>query len=97
MSLALQAQELNLVVRAMGGIHRERVYEALGVPSNEFEVMCGVAIGVPGDPRALPAELLEREQPNARRALSEVALRGRYCPSVFGVSPALPLERASGG
>jgi nitroreductase len=95
MSLALQAHELNLVVRAMGGIHRERVYEALGVPSSEFEVMCGVAIGVPGDPSCLPAELLEREQPNARRALSEVALRGRYSPSSPVVSPALALATAN--
>jgi len=78
MSLALQAQELGLVVRAMGGIHRDQVYAALRVPHAEFEVMCGLAIGLPGDPSSLPAELLEREQPNARRPLSEVALRGFF-------------------
>ena len=73
MSLALQAHELHLAVRAMGGIHREEVYGALGVPAAEFEVMCGVAIGLPGDPSHLPAELLELR--------SEERRVGKECPS----------------
>ena len=97
MSLALQAHELGLVVRAMGGIHREEVYGALGVPAADFEVMCGVAIGLPGDPGRLPAGLLERETPNARNALSESVVRGRYRTGDPLGSPAAPAVSANVG
>lgn len=78
MSLALQAHELGLNVRAMGGIHRDEVHVALGVPTEDYEVACGIAIGYRGDPAALPADLQAKEQPNARRPLGEVAVRGRF-------------------
>jgi len=78
MSLALQAHELGLNVRAMGGIHRELVHDALGVPPEEYEVTCGLAIGYRGEPELLPAELQAKEQPNTRRPLAEVAVRGRF-------------------
>ncbi len=78
MSLALQAHRLGLIARAMGGIHRDRVHEALGVPEQRFDIMCGVAVGRPGDPGALAPDLIERERPSVRRPLAEVALRGSY-------------------
>lgn len=78
MSLALQAHELGLNVRAMGGIHRELVHLELGVPTDDYEVACGLAIGYRGDPSLLPAELQKKELPNTRRPLAEVAVRGRF-------------------
>jgi nitroreductase len=78
MSLALQAHELGLNVRAMGGIHREQVHLELNVPTDEYEVACGLAIGYRGDPSLLPAELQNKEQPNTRRPLAEVAVRGHF-------------------
>jgi nitroreductase len=55
-ALALQAQQLGLVTRAMGGIHHEQTYAALGVPENEFESMVEIAVGYPGDPLDLPPD-----------------------------------------
>ena len=88
MSLALQAHKLGLTARAMGGIHREQVYPALGVPSDDYEVMCGLAIGRIGDGAFLPPDLAERERPNSRRPLAEVAVRGGF--PAAGSTPAVP-------
>src|SRR4051812_31337896 len=77
-SLALQAHKLGLSTRAMGGIHHDRVHEALGVPSDDFESMIGIAIGYPDSHQVLPADLHEKEQPNGRKATSEFAFEGRF-------------------
>ena len=77
-SLALQAHKLGLSTRAMGGIHHDRVYEALGVPALDFESMIGVAVGYPDSRHVLPGDLHEKEQPNARKRTSEFAFEGRY-------------------
>jgi nitroreductase len=77
-SLALQAHQLGLSTRAMGGIHHDRVHEALGVPTEDFESMIGIAIGYPGERDTLPKELHEKEQPNARKSVREFAFEGRY-------------------
>jgi len=53
-SLALQAHKLGLSTRAMGGIHHELTYQALGVPAEDFESMAGIAIGYPGERDTLP-------------------------------------------
>jgi nitroreductase len=77
-SLALQAHKLGLSTRAMGGIHHDRVHEALGVPRDDFESMIGIAIGYPGERHELPQDLHEKEQPNARKRVAEFAFEGRY-------------------
>jgi len=79
-SLALQAHKLGLSTRAMGGIHHELSYEALGVPAEDFESMAGIAIGYPGERDVLPADLQEKEQPNLRKSVREFAFEGRYTP-----------------
>jgi nitroreductase len=79
-SLALQAHKLGLSTRAMGGIHHELTYEALGVPAEDFESIAGIAVGYPGERAELPADLLEKEQPNARKSAREFAFEGRYTP-----------------
>ena len=78
MSLALQARLLGLYAHAMAGIHRDQVYDALNVPRSEYEVMAGLAIGYYGDPATLPPALREREKPNERKPLAEVARRGAF-------------------
>ncbi|HEY0466089.1 MAG TPA: hypothetical protein VGC79_17885 [Polyangiaceae bacterium] len=62
----------------MGGIHHELAYEALGVPAEDFESMAGLAIGYPGEREVLPADLLEKERPSARKRRREFAFQGRY-------------------
>jgi len=78
MSLALQARKMGLYAHAMGGIYRDKVYNLLGVPQEEYHVACGVAIGYYGDPSTLPPALLEREFPSGRKSLSKVAAAGRF-------------------
>ncbi|HEY6882076.1 MAG TPA: nitroreductase family protein [Polyangiales bacterium] len=77
-SLALQAHQLGLSTRAMGGIHHEQTYAAFGVPEAEFESMAAIAIGYPGTRESLPPELHEKELPNARKSVREFAFEGRY-------------------
>jgi nitroreductase len=78
MSLALQAHALGLTAHAMGGFHHDKVYDALGVSSDEFTAMAAVAVGYAGDEANLPADLQEREKPSGRKSVDEVAFRGRY-------------------
>ena len=77
MSLALQARMLGLDTHAMGGIDRERAYEVLGVPRDEFDVLVGIAIGKRADARGLPAALAQREGPSPRKPIGDVAREGR--------------------
>jgi nitroreductase len=77
-SLALQAHQLGLSAHAMGGIHHEQTYEALGVPGEEFESIAGIAVGHPGEITELPSDLREREHPNGRKSTRQFAFEGRY-------------------
>jgi nitroreductase len=77
-ALALQAQRLGLVTRAMGGILHEQTYAALGVPESEFESMVAIAIGYPGDPVDLPPDLAAKELPTSRRRQHHFVFNGRY-------------------
>jgi nitroreductase len=78
MSLALQAHKLGLVTHAMGGIHQDRAYEILGVPSDEYESLCAIAIGKHDVPERLPDDLQARETPSVRKPVGEFALRGAF-------------------
>jgi nitroreductase len=78
MSLALQAHELGLATHAMGGIDPERAAEILDAPE-DYEVVCAIAIGVPGDPERLPDELAEQERsPSDRKPLDEIVAEGGF-------------------
>jgi nitroreductase len=78
MSLALQALKLGLYTHGMGGIHVDRIYDTLHVPRDKYEAIAGIAVGRMGDPSLLPAEVRERESPNGRKPLAEVAIEGRF-------------------
>lgn len=77
MSFALQAQQLGLVAHAMGGFSREPLAAAVQLPEG-LRIDCVIALGRPGDPAALPADLQSREHPNGRRPLAELVVRGRF-------------------
>jgi hypothetical protein len=49
----------------------------LQIPDN-FDVMAMIAIGRKGPKENLPPQLQEREQPNDRKPLTEIAMEGRF-------------------
>lgn len=65
--LALQAVELDLQLRQMGGYDKSKVKQNLNI-TDDFELGAMIAVGYPGDPQVLPENLRERE----------LAPRGRY-------------------
>lgn len=76
MSLALQARSMGLYTHAMAGIDHEAVYEKLGVSDEFYTAMCGFVVGRIGPREALPDDLQERESPNDRKAISDIAHKG---------------------
>lgn len=77
MSLTMQARLHKLYTHGMAGIDVEGIRRELGVP-DEYEVICGVAIGYRADPATLDDEARAREQPNGRKPLAEVAASGDF-------------------
>lgn len=74
-NLALQGTAMGLVVHGMAGFDREKARQTLGVP-DDYAVEAMIAIGRPGDPADLPADLRERELPSGRKPISEIAHEG---------------------
>ena len=77
MSLALQAHRLGWRTHAMGGLDREALRQAIGVPA-AFAVQCVVAVGEQGEASMLDASQQAREAPNARQPLSAMVAEGRF-------------------
>ena len=75
--LAIQAHLAGYAAHGMGGFHVEKSYEVLGIPQG-FRVEAAVAIGKIGDKDQLPEKLREREVPNQRNPLSDVAFNGTF-------------------
>jgi nitroreductase len=78
MSVALQATRLGLRAHAMGGVHHDRAHALLEVPEQEFEFLCGIAVGRQGPGEALPDDLRAREHASDRQPTTAFAHRGRY-------------------
>ena len=76
MSLALQARSLGLYSHAMAGIDHDTVYGKLGVSDEFYTAMCGFVVGRIGPREELPEDLQERESPNDRKAVSDIAHKG---------------------
>jgi len=69
--LALQAVEMGLQLRQMGGYSQEQARKTLNIP-DDFVLGSLIAVGYPGDPETLPEPLRTRElTPRSRRAQSE--------------------------
>jgi nitroreductase len=75
LALALQARFMGLYAHGMGGILYAEVADYLQL-SEDYEVLCGLAIGVIADPDQLPAELATNERPSGRKALNEIVKSG---------------------
>lgn len=77
MSLALQAEKLGWRTHAMGGLDRDALRQALGVPA-AFAIHCVVAVGEQGEASMLDTSQQAREAPNARQPLSAMVAEGRF-------------------
>lgn len=78
-NFALQALLLGWHTHGMGGFDREKARTDLKVP-DDFAIEAVIAIGRQGDKSALPAELQEREFPNSRQPLKDLALEDGFSP-----------------
>lgn len=74
---ALQATALGYHCHGMGGFLKEEINDRLGVPER-FRPQLAVAIGRRGDVSELSETLRERETPNGRKPLSEIAFPGTW-------------------
>lgn len=76
-NLALEASARDLVAHGMQGFDYERARADLGIPDS-FDVMAMIAIGKRGPKENLPMNLQEKEGPNGRKPLREIAMEGRF-------------------
>ena len=76
MALTLQARMFGLYTHGMAGFDREKVYQVLNVPKSDYDALCAFTIGCYGDRDKLPEDMKKNEQPNNRKALSEITVRG---------------------
>ncbi len=78
MAMTLQARMMGLYTHALGGIHREKVYETLNVSKESYEVICGFVIGIIDQPELLEKEYRDREFPSPRKPLQEIWKKGGF-------------------
>ncbi len=78
MSLALQANRMGLNTRAMGGIDLDAAYTAAGVPREEFQTICAIAVGVPGTLDDIDPDIAKGNIANDRNPINEIAFSGSY-------------------
>ena len=78
MSLALQARKLGLHAHAMAGFSREKAYEILNAPVEEYDIMAAIAVGYRAEPDILPEPVAAGEKPSDRKAPEEVAREGSF-------------------
>jgi nitroreductase len=87
-NLALQATAIGLEIHQMAGILPDKARQIFGIPEG-YEAVAGIAIGYPGDPAALPAQLKEREiAPRTRKPLDSFVFTGKW-------GQVAPIARAS--
>jgi len=72
MSMTLQANMHGLVTHGIGGMNYADVHTTLNVDKNEYDVICGFALGEADHADTLPERLKEKEKPSARKDLAEI-------------------------
>jgi len=77
MAMTMQARKLGLYTHGMGGFDREKVYDALNIPREDYTVIAAFALGRYGDREKLPEDFLKEEQPNNRKPLETLIIRGK--------------------
>lgn len=76
--LLAEATALGLASHPFGGFNAGELALALGVPE-WFQLMCAVAVGVPGDASVATEALVEKEhRPRTRKGLSSFAFGDRF-------------------
>lgn len=78
MSLALQANRMGLNTRAMGGIDLDAAYDVAGVSRDNFETICGIAVGTRGTDDDIHPRMVKQNLANDRKDVSEIAFKGTY-------------------
>lgn len=77
-NLALQATELDLFVRMMGGFYPDKAREVYNIPEG-YTPITSLALGYLGTLEQLEERLQEREQtPRSRKTLSELVFAGDW-------------------
>lgn len=71
--LSLEAQRRGLATHAMGGFKKAALRETFNV-SDDYEIICVVALGKPGEKENLPDNLKAREKPDTRKDTKELLL-----------------------
>lgn len=77
MSLALQGTLMGLVVHAMEGFDHKKAKEVIHAPEH-IDVLCMVAVGLPGDPAQLPENLQAGETPNQREPQTKLVFDSSF-------------------
>jgi nitroreductase len=77
-SLAVQASAVGLQVHQMAGIDPEKARQSFSIPEG-YEAVAGIALGYPGHPSSLSAQLKDREvAPRSRKPLDSFVFSGRW-------------------
>jgi nitroreductase len=77
-SLMVEATALGLATHPFGGFNAGELALALGVP-DWFQILCAVAVGVPGDVANATEALVEKEnRPRTRKPLSSFVFGDRF-------------------
>lgn len=74
-NFALQGNLLGYVVHAMEGFDYEKARKELEI-SDEYDIECLIAVGIPGEKDDLPEELKKLENPSTRKKISDIAFEG---------------------
>ena len=67
-SFALQAHLLGLNAHALAGFYKDKAYEVLKINNNEFEIIIGIAVGV-------PSKNAKKQEKSQRKSLSTLKLK----------------------
>ncbi len=89
-AMMLQAHVLGYSTHIMGGIDRELAHELTGTDADSYAVIAGFVIGKRGEPSVLHPRLQERERPNSRKGLDQVAARGIRAAANPAINPPGP-------
>ncbi|ORU89414.1 MAG: hypothetical protein A6F71_00150 [Cycloclasticus sp. symbiont of Poecilosclerida sp. M] len=72
MGLTLQANMHGLHTHGIGGIDYANVYKTLNIARDDYDIICGFALGEADQPESLPEALKAKEKPSARKTLNEI-------------------------
>lgn len=78
MSFAFQAFKLGYNTHALAGFDNEKAREAVGLTTDDYDVVIGIALGRRGDPSMLSEFNQGRENPKSRKPLADLAREGRF-------------------